>query len=205
MSVVYIHSHDGPLPTPFVSFADQQRVIIMRDDALNDAVITGASGLITTMHLDQLRFAGLRPALAVFLASGGRLFFNGHILKPFIEGLDIYRPLDSRKLADFQLRRLVPHPVFGPLDPKDMVARRGVAGFYGRGHNPMPEGAVALTGLGPEQYPIDWEWALPGGGMIFSHAGNDLWSLSPEASGEQEPLADRVLRWTAGAFEGVNQ
>ena len=34
--------------------------------------------------------------------------------------------------------------------------------------------------LGPAKVPVDWVWARPAGGRIFSHAGNDLGALGAE-------------------------
>lgn len=203
MSVIFVHSHYGPIPPVFAGFAEEGRVKILRDSQLGNHEVSTARGIVTTMHLDQIAFAERRDALAAFFRNGGRLFFNGHVLKPFADGLQVYRPLTSRRLNDFQLQRLAPHPVFGGLDQKDMAIRKGVAGFYGRGHNPMPQGAVALTGLGGESRPVDWEWRLPGGGVMFSHAGNDLWSMAPENSDGPKAFAERIVDWTAGELEGA--
>ena len=203
MSVLLIQSHNGPIPKPMVGPAGYRRIEIVSDSELTDARILSADGIITTMHLDQVGFARHKQALAAFFADGGRLFFNGHILKPFVDGLETYRPLLSRTRADFQLQRLAPHPVFAGIDPAEMVTRRGVAGFYGRGHNPLPKGAKALTGLGPLRQPIDWEWNLPGGGAIFSHAGNDLWSMAPEGSDGAGAFATRIVDWTWGELRGA--
>ena len=203
MSVLFIHSHYGPIPKAMAGPAGYGRIDIVRQPDLTDDAILSADGIITTMHLDQIGFLEHAGALKTFFGKGGRLFFNGHILKPFVDGLETYRPMLSRRLADFQLRRLAYHPVFGDLDPAEMAVRKGVAGFYGRGHNPLPKGAQALTGLGPLKQPIDWAWDLPGGGAIFCHAGNDLWSMAPSGAVGVNAFADRIVTWTAGEFEGV--
>lgn len=203
MSILFIHSHNGPIPKAMAGPAGYGRIKIVRDTELTEATIIAAKGIITTMHLDQVGFARHRQALADFFADSGRLFFNGHILKPFIDGLETYRPLLSRSFADFQLARLRPHPAFGDIDPAEMAIRKGVAGFYGRGHNPLPRGARAVTGLGPLKQPVDWEWALPDGGTMFSHAGNDLWSMAPEGSDGVGAFAERIVGWTSGELKGV--
>jgi hypothetical protein len=203
MSVLFVHSHYGPIPRAFAGPVGYGRVKIVGEAELTGDLIASARGIITTMHLDQIGFLRHRSVLADFFNREGRLFFNGHILKPFVDGLQTYRPSPSRKLADLELFRLDPHPVFGDLDPADMMTRKGVAGFYGRGHNPLPKGGRALTGIGAQKQPIDWEWALPDGGMMFSHAGNDLWSLAPGGYDAEKALAERIIAWTAGEQEGT--
>ncbi len=203
MSVVFIQSHYGPMPRSFAGPVSYNRVEIVEETDLTDDRIASAHGLITTMHLDQIGFLEHRAALAEFFGGGGRLFFNGHILKPFVDGLQTFRPVLSLKLADLQLCRLNPHPVFGALDPVDMAAQKGVMGFYGRGHNPMPEGARPLTGIGVQKQPIDWDWALPDGGMMFCHAGNDLWGLAPGGYDAEKALTERIIAWVNGDLEDV--
>ena len=198
MSVLLIHSHFGPPPACFNIAAEAGLVTILRESALDAGMLASATGIITTTHLDQVWFSRHRAEIATMLGRGGRLFFNGHILRPFAEGLEVYRPMLSKQLADFRLVQVNPHPVFGDLDPADMMTRKGVAGFYGRGHNPLPRRARMITGLGPLKLPVDWEWALPDGGVIFSHAGNDLWGQAPDGAAGASDFAMRIARWTAG-------
>ncbi len=198
MSVLFIHSHFGPPPACFNAAVETGLVTIMRESALDAGLLASATGIITTTHLDQVWFSRHRGEIATMLGRGGRFFFNGHILRPFAEGLENYRPMLSKRLADFRLSKVNLHPVFGDLDPADMMTRKGVAGFYGRGHNPLPRGARVVTGLGPLRLPVDWEWELPGGGVIFSHAGNDLWGQAPGGEAGAPDFAMRIARWTAG-------
>lgn len=72
-----------------------------------------------------------------------------------------------------------------------------MAGFYGRGCNPLPEGGIAVNGLGPAKVPVDWVWARPTGGRIFSHAGNDLGSMGLEWNLAGE-LTRRIIDWVRG-------
>ncbi len=148
MSVLFIHSHFGPPPACFNAPAEAGLVTILRESALDAGLLASATGIITTTHLDQVWFSRHRGEIATMLGRGGRFFFNGHILRPFAEGLENYRPMLSKRLADFRLSKVNLHPVFGDLDPADMMTRKGVAGFYGRGHNPLPRGGGSSPGWG---------------------------------------------------------
>ncbi len=197
MSVLFIHSHFGNPGPGWQALADEGKLTIVRERALTPDYFASANGIMTTTHLDQIGFMGWADQIARLLARGGRWFFNGHIMKPFVHGLAVYRPLEKPKRADMSLTRLVEHPIFEGIPQSDLEENKGVAGFYGRGHNPMPVGGVAVNGLGPDLLPIDWEWAVPGGGMMFSHAGNDLGGMGADA-GHNGPLTRRIALWTAG-------
>lgn len=154
-------------------------------------------GLITGNQLDQNAMLALKDALASFLDHGGHWFFNGHMARPLVDGIGQYRSIVAPKRQDFGLSSINPHPLYDGIDLKKIETNRGVAGFYGRGCNPPPEGAVAVNGLGPARVPVDWVWARPRGGRFFSHAGNDLgtigleWNLAPD-------LTRRVINWANG-------
>jgi hypothetical protein len=172
-------------------------VAIVPQEDLDAATLATARGLVTGNQLDQDAALALRPALEAFLDAGGRWFFNGHIVRPLVAGLDPFVPMQDPRRADFVLSRLSEHPILAGIDLAELETNRGVAGFYGRGHNPMPGGAVPVTGLRGGTVPVDWIWPRPGGGRIFSHAGNDLgqagreWDLPPT-------LHARVIEWAAG-------
>ena len=185
MTTLYIHSAFGDPPAPVRQAAAAGRIEILPQPALTAARLTGAHGLVTGNQLDQDALLPLRPALEDFLDAGGRWFFNGHVVRPLIAGLTPYEPITHPKRPDFHQTRLAPHPIFAGIEIAQLETNRGVAGFYGRGANPMPAGAIAITGLRGGTVPVDWVWCRPGGGRFFSHAGNDLgqagreWDLPP--------------------------
>lgn len=200
MSVLLIHSHFGSLAGAYAEAAAEGRLRVVRECDLGTADFEGASGLLTTTHLDQIGFLNHVAVVSALLARGGRWFFNGHMLRRLLPGLDLYVPLERPKRADLTLTRLNEHPIFAGIEQKRLEENNGVAGFYGRGHNPLPAGGVAVNGIGPDRLPIDWEWAPPGGGRIFSHAGNDIGGPD-DADGSRGtagvPLR-RIIAWCAG-------
>ena len=196
MSVLYIHSHYG-MTEPLVGRAVAEgKVRLVRERELTARHFAEASGLITTIHLDQIGFLHHAASVQALLDRGGRWVFNGHMLRPVVPGLGAYVPLATPRRADYALTRLAEHPVFAGIDQKTLEENRGVAGFYGRGHNPLPPGATPINGLGPDHLPIDWDWALPGGGHILSHAGNEFWS-SGDDDATKQLLADRAVAWAS--------
>lgn len=194
MSVLFVHSHFGPAPAGYVG---DERITVIRETELTEGHFAIARGIITTTHLDQIGWLKHMPAVSRLLERGGNWFFNGHVLRRFLPGLDLYRPLEKPKRADFAMARLTEHPIFAGIEQKSLEENRGVAGFYGRGHNPLPAGGVAVNGIGPDRLPIDWEWERPEGGRVFSHAGNDLGGPGGE-SGRAALLTGRVIAWANG-------
>ncbi|GAB5377281.1 MAG: hypothetical protein AcusKO_37430 [Acuticoccus sp.] len=143
--------------------------------ALHETDLAPFAAILLPAHLDQRYLGAIAPVVTAFLDRGGRLVFNGHVAWPMLPELQPFVPLASRQLADLAIHRLAEHPVFEGVAEDDLTFRRGVAGFYARGHNPPPQGAVALMGVGPERVPCDWVLQRPAGGEILCHAGNDLW------------------------------
>ena len=199
MTVLLILSAYGLPPDCFDADLAAGRLRAMRQTELARGELAAADGIVTTMHLDQVDFAERQGEIAAFLGRGGRLAFNGHPLRPFVEGIEPYRPLSVSSWHDLALTRLAPHPVFGDIEPATLLKRRGVAGFFGRGHAPLPTGARAITGIGPYRLPVDWEWSPPGGGTIFLHAGNDLWSVAEADINKR--LAAQLVAWCEAARE----
>lgn len=154
-----------------------------------------AVGLITTTHIDQLGFPAWSGAVQAMLSvAGGGSSTAISCARP---GLRIYVPIVRAKRADLVLTRLRAHPIFEGIEQSSFEENKGVAGFYGRGHNPLPEGAVAINGVSAQNLPIDWESSLPGGGRMFVHAGNDIGGMGgPNKT--HEVVAPRILSWTLG-------
>lgn len=198
--VLLVLTHYGPPAGVFTRLIETGRVRPVRQIALREEDIAEATGIITTIHLDQNDFMRRRASLECFLDSGGRLAFNGHLVRPFIAGPGAYVPLEKRGRADLELVRLAPHPLFDGIPIASLITRRGVAGFYGRGHVPPPPGATAITGIGPECFPVDWEWERPTGGRVFCHAGNDLWTIA-DTEEISRTLAERLVDWCAARLD----
>lgn len=157
------------------------------DLAAFDALLIGTGA-------DQRVLAEQRGRLQSFLEAGGAIVFCGHIAYPFLDGLAEFVPLARYRVEDLMVAPAAPHNVFDGVDPQQLTFRRGVAGFYGRGHNPPPPGAVVLNVLGPARVPVDWVRHYGRHGVLLVHAGNDLWGYLPEQEGGAD-LPARLDRW----------
>lgn len=205
MTILMIQSHyQDPFAMtapPFQAAIDAGLMKVVREMELTEAHFSEARGLITTTHLDQIGFQRFVPAATAFMDRGGRWIYHGHILRPILPGLGIYRSIENPRRADFDQARLFEHPIFAGIDQKLLETNRGVAGFYGRGANPPPEGAIVINALGPRQVPVDWVWKRPGGGEFLSHAGNEFWGCGDDPEVKKR-LAGRAVQWLAGELAG---
>jgi len=138
-------------------------------------------------------------AVRTFLDRGGRWIYNGHILRPILPELSTYIPMRQPKRSDLDQTRLFDHPVFAGVEQKKLETNRGVAGFYGRGHNPPPQNAVVINVFGAAAVPVDWIWKRPDGGELLSHAGNDFWGCGDDEDVKQQ-LADSTVCWLSGTL-----
>lgn len=171
-----------------------ERLEPVEEDALLASPPEAWTGLIVSMHADQVFLHRHAGWFARFLDRGGRLAVSGHIERPFVAGLAPFVPLVRPGLDDLRVTRLAPHPVFDAWTGEELTTRRGVAGFFGRGHNPPPDRALLVNGLGPARVPVDWDWTRPGGGRLLVHGGNDLW-VTFEEPAKNARLVGSLLDW----------
>lgn len=168
---------------------------------LHETDLSGYAALLLPAHLDQRYFGQLTTQIDVFLGHGGTLVFNGHVAWPMLPEFSPFVPLPRSDLEHLQVRRVAAHPIFDGVDMQDLTYRRGVAGFYARGHNPPPPGALPVTGLGPELAPCDWIYERPSGGRIFMHAGNDLWMYAGSTCSATR-IVPQLCEWAARGGRG---
>lgn len=137
--------------------------------------LTAYKAILIPAHTDQRALAKVALSLSHYLDQGGLIVFNGHVAYPFLDELKPFIPVPKTSLDYLMVERVTPHPIFEGVELKDMSFRRGVSGFYGRGHNPPPPGAVVLHQLSGTNAPIDWLYQRPSGGTILMHSGNSIW------------------------------
>ena len=137
--------------------------------------LTSYKAILIPAHTDQRALAKAASSLRQYLDLGGILVFNGHVAYPFLDELQAFIPVPKTSLDYLMVECVTPHPIFEGVDGHDLSFRRGVSGFYGRGHNPPPAGAIVLNQLSGTQAPIDWFYQRPTGGAILMHSGNSMW------------------------------
>jgi hypothetical protein len=191
MSILYLAPARGGPPG---GLAGAVRALWQYD--LAGDILAGAAALLIPHHADQRHLAHRRGLLDGFLAAGGALVVCGQPAYPFLAGLATFEPLATMTRATLTVAIVAPHPVLDGVAADDLTYRRGVAGFWGRGQVPPPAGARVLTTLDSGRVPLDWELAVPGGGRLLVHPGNDLWGYAAEPTTAAR-LVPNLLRWLA--------
>ncbi|MCC9175756.1 hypothetical protein [Arthrobacter sp. zg-Y179] len=181
------------------------------DDDAARARILSADALVIGGGVDHLLLGRHREALTSFVRAGGRVLVNGQVVKPFIDGLAVWRKLEFRGAQDVRPHPVRPHPVWAGIDYRDLHYRTGVpgthsyerleeigvAGFYGRGyHLDLPESATVVTGIGQYRLPLDYSYTL-GNGEVLVHGGNDLESFSDDQYSTRV-LGPNLVQWLEG-------
>lgn len=180
---------------PDTSFVEQQRQSPMIRDAIDaidiyDLPVVDLSryvGLIVPGLADQEFLWREQDRVRAFLDEGKVLVFSGHIFRPWLPGAGPFVPRVIHSYHDYTVRIVRPHPIFAGVLPKDLTYRKGVAGFFARGHNPPPQGAEVLLTL-PGDEPIVYLDRVSTRGAILVHCGNDLLGFA-----DDETSAGRIV------------
>jgi hypothetical protein len=195
--VVLLHNGDGGVASSFEASVAAGDLRWLRQSDVTADDLGDAQGLILPLAVDQIALMELKPALEALLDRGGRIAMMCHMLRPFIDGPGIFVPMDKPKRPDFNLIRLRDHVIFDGVPTEALESNKGVVGFYGRGHNPMPEGAEPIQVFGERQAPVDWIWERPKGGTVFNHSGNDLWVVGNQPDA-RKAMAPKLVAWCKG-------
>lgn len=201
-SVLHIRAISHELPA-FSRLLAEQGMDSRSLREMTDADFEGRQTILIEAHIDQRALLGHREALHRHMARGGTVVFNGHLVYPIFDGLEMFRVASGRGLRDLLVERVNPHPVFDGVDCHDLSFRRGVAGFYGRGANPAPEGAVVLHRLQADGSPLDWIWRRPAGGQLLMHGGNTLWMYLNDSTSAAR-IAPQLLDWIKAGAPAIN-
>lgn len=148
--------------------------------ALGSTDLTRYAALVITPNVDQEYLARQRRVIRGYLDGGGVVVFGGHLHRDWLPGASAFIPLANRSLAGYRVVEVADHPVFRGKGPDELTFRRGVAGFFARGHHPVPAGAEVLTRLSGGE-PATYLDRGSTAGTIVVQATSDLLGYCGEA------------------------
>lgn len=150
------------------------------------------AGVIIGTMADQEYLFRHRHALAAYLHAGRVVVWCGQLFRRWLPGCSPFIPAPLHSVEDYRVKMTSPHPIYHGVDPEELTFRHGVAGFFARGHHPVPHGATVLAELGGGQ-PITYAHRLADGGTVLAHAGASLHRYS--TTGTTSRLAPQLFRW----------
>lgn len=169
------------------------------------------AALIVTPNVDQEYLAWQQRVIRDYLDRGGVVVFGGHLHRDWLPGASSFVPLTNRSLDGYRVVEVADHPIFRGMGT-GVTFRRGVAGFFARGHHPLPPGAEVLTRLfGGE--PATYLDRVSTAGTIVVQATSDLLSYCGDAlldwiiaeSAQRRARAAHRLRGLATVYGGSAQ
>jgi hypothetical protein len=135
--------------------------------------LEGYAGLVVPAMVDQEHLSTHRAVIQDYLDGGGVVVFGGHLHRNWLPGASMFVPLEVRSHRDYEVVWVAEHPIFDGVEPSDLTYRRGVAGFFARGHHPPPDGAEVLVRLAGGQ-PVTYLDRCSTAGTILVQSSGDL-------------------------------
>lgn len=140
---------------------------------LGSTDVTRYPALIITPSVDQEHLARQRRVIRGYLDGGGVVVFGGHLHRDWLPGASAFVPLANRSPSGYLVVEVADHPIFRGTSPEELTFRRGVAGFFARGHHPVPAGAEVLTRLSGGE-PATYLDRVSTAGTVVVQATSDL-------------------------------
>jgi len=162
--------------------------------ALADTDLTAYAALIVPAMADQEHLARHRDVIRNYLDAGGVVVFGGHLHRDWLPGAARFVPLDPPSLQGYRVAEVAEHPVFAGIGPDDLTFRRGVAGFFARGHHPVPEGAEVLVRLAGGE-PATYVDRVSTAGTILAQTSCDLLGYAGQQDSAAARIPDQLLDW----------
>ncbi len=166
--------------------------------ALGDTDLGRYRVLLVPSMVDQEYLAAHRGRIRRYLDGGGVVVFGGQVHRDWLPGASPFVAMlrdggDPPTLAAYHVTEIAEHPIFAGVDADDLTYRRGVAGFFARGHHPPPPGAEVLVRLSGGE-PVTYVDRVSTGGTIVLHANSDLLGYRGDASTAGR-IPDQLIEW----------
>lgn len=168
---------------------------------LPDLELDRYAGLLIAGMVDQELLQRHRERLVGFLGLGRVVVFCGHLHRGWLPGCRRFVPSRITSFRHYAVR--LPedrHAVLAGVEADDLTYRRGVAGFFARGHHPPPPGAQVLARLWRGE-PTTWLDTGTTRGAVLVHAGIDLLRYAGEDSTAAR-VPTQLLSWIRAWEQG---
>lgn len=165
------------------------------------ADLSDVAVLVVPAAVDQEHLARCRGAVRGFLDGGGVLVFGGQLHRDWLPGGSSFVPIDPPSLQAYRVTEIAAHPIFTGVEADDLTFRRGVAGFFARGHHPPPPGAEVLVRLSGGE-PVTYVDRTSTAGTIVVQATGDLLGFQDGQDRTAARIPGQLLDWAVGQAAG---
>lgn len=159
--------------------------------------------LVITGLIDQEFLYRHKEKIREFLDMKKVLVFGGNLFLDWLPGGSSFVPKTIRNHNDYDVSITKPHPIFEGVKTEDMTYNKGVAGFFARGHHPLPEGAEVLLNL-PGGEPITYIDRHSTNGTILVHAGGDLFGYNSPVKSTGR-IAFQLTQWVRDEYSQLQE
>lgn len=144
-----------------------------------------------------------RELIRDFLNQRKVLVFSGNLYLDWLPGGAPFIPKEINNYLDYDVSIHHPHPIFEGVLPEDMTYKKGVTGFFARGHHPLPRGAEVLLTLAGD-VPITYIDRHSTQGTILAHSGNDLFCYR-ETENTTARISGQLVQWVQEEYERIRE
>ncbi|MGM9927934.1 MAG: phosphate starvation-inducible protein PhoH [Bacillus sp. (in: firmicutes)] len=149
--------------------------------------------LVINGFVDQEFLVTQKEKIRDFLNMKKIVIFCGNLFCDWLPGGSNFIPKEINSFKDYVVSIAKPHPIFEDVESDDMTFNKGVAGFFARGHHPIPEGAEVLLTL-PGNEPITYIDRHSTEGTILVHVGFDLFG-NMNNNKTTDRISNQLLKW----------
>lgn len=185
--------------------ADQDDFAFVDLYAFGETDLSPYKCLVITGFADQDYLVEKRDLIRRFADEGKVLVFCGNLVTDWLPGGQPFVPKEIRKFSDYNVRNVSDHPIFYGVKEEHMTLKRGVAGFFARGHHPLPQGAEVLLTL-EEGEPITYIDRNSTNGTILVHVGFDLFGyMQTDEKNTAGRISAQLRDWVLGEYSKLQE
>lgn len=150
--------------------------------------------IVVPTMIDQEHLTRHRSVIRSYLDGGGVLIFGGQIHRDWLPGAARFEAITPASLRSYRVAEIAEHPIFEGVEPDDLTFRRGVAGFFARGHHRPPAGAEVLIRLSGGE-PVTYVDRVSTAGTIILQSNGDLLAYGDEDSSSAARIPAQLISW----------
>lgn len=185
--------------------ADQKDFNFIDIYSLETADLSAYKCLVITGFSDQDYLYEMRHIIRDFLAARKVVVFCGNLVTDWLPGGKPFVAKDIKRFSDYRIKKVIDHPIFQGVEEDDMTLKKGVAGFFARGHHPVPEGGEVLLTLN-EGEPITYIDRNSTEGTILVHVGFDLFGyMQTDEKKSTDRISMQLRNWVLEEYNALQK